>query len=250
MPGTGGSVGVPAIEGGPAVDALAETVEDAGRRARVDDIEALREADLEFALAPGPTGLRRLAAAGVDAPLLPVDVGEGFESVPFDRLAAAVGRPREESSTNSHVVLGVSVDGTSERPVLRDVSLVTEEPARISEFAIESAVLGAIDDVRADGVVVATPAGSHGYASAGDGPILAPGTGVAVVPVAPFQIEPQRWVLPAAELSIQVCRDEAAVSIVVDGHETATVGGDATVALRPRGTFDVRVVPESTPLSE
>ncbi|WP_394351524.1 hypothetical protein [Halobacterium bonnevillei] len=57
--------------------------------------------------------------------------------------------------------------------------MVTAEPARISEYAVETGT-ERVDEVRADGVVAATPAGSHGYARDADGPLLSRGRGLAV----------------------------------------------------------------------
>jgi NAD+ kinase len=128
-----------------------------------------------------------------------------------------------------------------------DVMLVTSEPARISEYAIErdGEHLGS---VRADGIVVATPAGSHGYAAAADGPALAVGTDVvSVVPIAPFHTSVPTWVLKADDVALSVLRDEGDVSLLVDGYDRGAVGHDARLGLRADGSIRLLCVPEGRP---
>ena len=103
-----------------------------------------------------------------------------------------------------------------------DVTLVTSESARISEFAVRAGGRR-VDDFRADGVVVATPLGSAGYARAAGGPVVEPGTGLAVVPVAEFATFRGAWVLdPPVGCTVE--RDEVPVSLVLDGAVVDDVG--------------------------
>jgi NAD+ kinase len=126
------------------------------------------------------------------------------------------------------------VDGERAATVLRDAMLVTDEPARISEYAVRSGDR-VVARFRADGVVVATPAGSRGYLSAAGGPIVEPGTRtLAAVPVAPFQTESDDWVLDDAAVSLTVHRDTP-VLLVVDGRETRIVPREGPVSLVPAG---------------
>lgn len=233
----------------PTVDDVVAAIEaGGGGRARVADPETLAAADLRAIVAPGETALRRVATASPDAPILPVAVDPGVRSVrPADIERAVEDVLDGRTDAVAHTVVDVRVDGTRAGRFLRDASLLTAEPARISEFAIDSDALGHVDEIRSDGVVVATPAGSHGYAAAADGPLLAPGTGISVVPVAPFRIDRSRWVLPEQPLSVQIRRDEAAITVEVDGEERRTVGQDATVRFEPAAPIETLVVEESEP---
>jgi len=244
----GPTVGVPDRSTTPARDRIVADVEDAGATARVGDPGALADAELAALVAPGEDALRAIAAADPTVPVLPVEVAAGVRSVATEDVGSALECVLEGSATTErHPVLRVAVDGTELGPVLREATLLTAEPARISEFAVESEAAGVVDEVRADGLVVATPAGSRGYAAAGEGPLLAPGTGLSVVPVAPFRIDRARWVLPVADLAVTVCRDESPVSVEIDGTDRTTASRDETVAIGLAGELRTLVVPESGP---
>jgi NAD+ kinase len=200
---------------------------------------------VDFAIAAGPAALRALVRQGPTLPVLPVAVDCGVPSVALADLEAALTSVLGgQATTESAPLLAIEADGET-ATAFRETTMITAEPARISEFAIEHEDAGQLDTVRADGVVVATPAGSVGYAAAGDGPLLVPGTGLAVVPVAPFRTDRDRWVVPLGELAIRVQRDEAAVTVEVDGDVLATVGRDAEVTVTPTDKLGVLVVEES-----
>jgi len=94
-------------------------------------------------------------------------------------------------------------------------------------------------------MVVATPAGSVGYARAAGGPVVGPGAGVAVVvPVGPYAVGRDRWVL-APPLGVTIERDEGAVTLFVDGREVSPVEPDDTVEVTAGGRLPVAVVPEA-----
>nr|WP_231736957.1 hypothetical protein [Halobacterium sp. CBA1126] len=122
--------------------------------------------------------------------------------------------------------------------------VVTDEPARISEYAVETRGRS-VDEVRADGVVVATPAGSHGYAADAGGPLLsADADALAVVPVAPFRVERVQWVVDAPA-AVTVVREEADVALFVDGRAHGFAAPHAPVELDWGAPFPVAVVPAS-----
>lgn len=223
---------------------LATAVEAAGAQPHVDDPTALGSKDLDAVIAVGSQAFRSVADQS-DVPILPLDVDSGLPSVAVDDLQSAVASVLVGDATTEPVpVLAVDADGESAL-AFREVTMITAEPARISEFAIDHDGRGHLDTVRADGVVVATPAGSAGYAGAGDGPLLEPGTGLTVVPIAPFRTDRDRWVVPLGGVSVRVQRDEAAVTVETDGDVLATVGRDAEVTMTPTGKLGVLVVPES-----
>lgn len=249
MTSDGRTVGVPELEATPSVEMVVAAVESAGGDARVAAPAALADAELRAIVARGEAALKRVATQAPNAPVLPIDVDPGIRSVPEERLHGAIESVLAgQSDVEHHPIVGVGVDGARVGAFLRDATLLTAEPARISEFAIESEAVGFVDEIRSDGVVVAAPAGSHGYAAAGDGPLLAPGTGLGVVPIAPFRIDRTRWVLPNRPLSVAIQRDEAEVTVEVDGVERQTVGKDATVTFEPADALEVLVVEESEPL--
>jgi NAD+ kinase len=202
-------------------------------------------------VAVGERAVLDLATAPPAAPVLPVGGPVDADAatagplwIPRERteraVAAAVagdGRP------TSHPVFGVGVDGRRVGRAVTDVSLFAAEPARISAFAVGTAG-GRLGRVRADGLVVATPLGSPGYARAAGGPVLGPGAGAVVAPVAPFATAPDVWVLsvpPALSLSVE--RDEGPVELVLDGELRRRVGPDDRVTVRRAADLSVLWLP-------
>lgn len=238
--------GVPATGAGEP-ERLAAAIEGAGGRVRViEGDEPLDANDLDALVAVGHAGLSRVADRGTKTPILPVDAGPGVPSVGLEGVEAAARTVvADDAGTEPAPLLDVAVDGSRVATVYREATLLTEAPAHISEYAIEHEGVGAIDVVRADGVVIATPAGSRGYAAAGDGPLCFPGTGLAIVPVAPFRTDRDRWVVPRERVTVRVQRDEAAVAVEGDGRQLSTVGRGGEVTFTPSGELSVLVVDAS-----
>ena len=191
--------------------------------------DALRDALVAASNAPViPVGSRRLAVDPDDAErrlraLLDSALrGEG--DAPADRRERRDGVRRV-----AHPILTVDSGDEQTRRAAFDVALVTVEPARISEFAI-GFVGGADEAFRADGVVVATPLGSDGYADAVGGPVVEPGGGLSVAPIAPFRTRTDTWIA-ADRLSVSVERETESVALVVDGEERAVVAPHRSIAI-------------------
>lgn len=180
------------------------------------------------------------------APVVPVTANGGHHAVPRRRLAEALtALAAGRGHTVAHPVLSVTVGGEQAARALMDVSLVTSEPARISEFALT--VDGErVDDVRADGVVIATPAGTDGYAGAAGGPVLAPGAGLSVVPIAPFETHSEHWVVPDA-VTLSVERDEGDVTLVADDEAISEVPPQTPIRVHPAEQVTFYRLPETGP---
>jgi len=191
--------------------------------------EALRDVLVDAPDAPViAVGSRRLAV-DVDAAERRMDAlldaalrGDGDRPVDGDPPDDGVRRV-------THPVLAVDAGDGEARRAAFDVALVTAEPARISEFAIDFAG-GTDESFRADGVVVATPLGSDGYANAAGGPVVEPGGGLSVAPIAPFSTRTDAWVA-AGRLSLSVERETESVALVVDGEERGPVEPHRSVAI-------------------
>jgi NAD+ kinase len=201
------------------------------------DLEAVDIADAEAVVAVGEDALTGAALSGPTVPLLPVGVDGALHGITRPGLAdAASALAAADYDTATHPVLSVTVDGEQRGRAVLDVTLMTTEPARISEFSL-TADGRRLAEVRADGVVVAGSFGSAGYTSAADGPLLAPGAGLSVVPVAPFTTRANDWVVPGP-LEMAVERDEGAVSLYADRGELGTVAPHDPIRVETDGTFD------------
>ncbi|WP_435195533.1 ATP-NAD kinase [Natronomonas sp. EA1] len=203
---------------------LAEAIEVAGG-VPVDETDAA-----DAIVAVGPTAISELAADPPAKPVVPVDAGRGLPSVPgVDATDAIAAFLAGDWSPVTHPLLTVD-SSLGTHTALSDTMLVTEQPARISEYAIHSRG-ERVARFRADGVVVATPVGSHGYARTAGGPVVAPDTGLAVVPISPFATDADDWVLPAKDLELRVERDEAAVELLVDDRRLGSIDTATPVTL-------------------
>ena len=228
---------------GTVVDAVAA----AGGDPMAGGAAAVVAAEPRAVVAVGEPALVDLVAAGVDVPVLPVSVDDGLRPVSRSAVESAVTSVLAgEFGTAARPLLSVTSEADGERArALFDLALVTGESARISEFT----VLSGDDPVatfRADGVVVATPVGSTGYARAAEGPVVAPGTGVAaVVPISPFVTDADHWVLPADEIGLLVERDETPVRLVADGRDVGTVDPGRRLSVSTRGALTIAVVDAS-----
>jgi NAD+ kinase len=190
--------------------------------------------DADAVLAVGEPSLFAFADEVPAAPILPVACGVGRSLSRADVSTAVRALRTGATRTVDHPLLTVAVGGTVVGSALADVTLMTDEPARISEYAVSTPVEH-VGTFRADGVVVATPLGSTGYARAAGGPILAPETGVVAVPIAPYTTLSKSWVrrLP---VTLSVERDETDVSLILDDETVADVPPHAAVELAAAGT--------------
>lgn len=228
------------------------------------DLETLLAADPSpsVLVACGESTLSAVARAAPAVPVLPVGTVAGIDTVDADRLPDALAavlagnarertRPLLEVETENGRADADDLEQTDDSDretvlgrALFDVTLVTDTPARISEFSVRSRG-ESVASFRADGVVVSTPAGSHGYASAIEGPQLSAAVdAVAVTPIAPFVTRTRRWVLPEDDVTFTVERDEGAVRVVVDERSVGTISvGDAVTVSRGE-TLSTLVVPD------
>jgi NAD+ kinase len=209
-------------------------------------------ADSDAVVAVGESSLLAVVREEVRAPVLPVETGPGYGGVSEEGAIPAVERLLAgEFDTTGRAVLDVSVGDEYVGPALADVMLVTTEPARISEYAVRSRG-ERVSCFRADGVAVSTPTGSHGYGRSAGGPLLEPGTDVVgVVPVAPFAVNVDNWVLSTDRpVTLTVERDEGEVSLLLDDRAERTVAPHAPVEVSAGEPLDLVRVAESRPFFE
>lgn len=197
-------------------------------------VEVVDPGGADYVVAVGASALADRVAAGGDRPLVAVDVDAAW-GVPRGRLEAlARTLARGSVGTVRLHSLRLAVGDASLATAVLDATLVTTEPARISEYALSAAGIGQTE-FRADGVVAATPLGSAGYARAAGGPRMAPGAGVAVVPIAPFAINADYWVLrPPIDLSV---KREVDVTVYADGEAVGSVTPEEALRIRRGDPF-------------
>jgi len=243
-----GRLGV--VGDGSVADSVAAAVDADGATAVRGSPQDVLGADPDAVVAVGERPLLALVRAGIATPVLPIAAGDGYGPVPEpDAVAGVESLLAGEFEYDSRTVLGASIDGDRVGRALADAMLVTNEPARISEYAVRSGG-ETVASVRADGVVVSTPTGSPGYGRNAGGPLLEPGSGVVgVVPVAPFAVNVDYWVLDVGEpVSLTVERDEGEVSLLLDGERARSVPPGIRVDFVADRAVRLARVPESRQL--
>ncbi|MFB6227294.1 MAG: hypothetical protein ABEH88_01705 [Halobacteriales archaeon] len=232
---------------GDATDTMMTAVEAAGEDIVSGSPKCVFDDDPDAVIAVGTQALSALVRGTVpEVPILAVDAGHGFPGTGDTReVVTALGSG--DYGTVDHPVFGVAVGDEYAGNAVVDVMIVTSDSGRISEFRISSGA--EIDEIRADGVVVATPAGSHGYARSAGGPRLRPGVdAAAVVPVAAFTMSPDRWVVGLdAPVEITSERD-VPVSLLLDEDRRSLTPG-STVTVTAVDTIDL-VVPGGSERSQ
>jgi NAD+ kinase len=207
------------------------------------------EADADCLVAVDDAALVSLADDPPACPVLPVTASENYHSVARSQVREAVAAvDADEHRLVDASLLDVSVGGSTIGRAVADVTLMTSAPAKISEYGVHTGG-ECVEQIRADGVVVATPVGSTGYARNAGGPVVGVDAGLSVVPVAPFATLSDAWVL-SPPLSVSVERDEGDVSLYLDDEYAADVTTDTPVRVergaslsfvRVPGTADCRV---------
>lgn len=230
-------------------DEAGDTAVETARLDRLTPAAAAEATAHDAVLTLGEHAFVRTARREPSLPLLPVvgatappTRGVGGDARRLDGLAAdpetAVAAVSDGAvRAVDRVLLSVTVGDEAVGTAVLDAGLMTSEPARISEYRVTDDGRP-VETVRSDGVVVSTPLGSGGYGRAAGGPVLAPETGLAVTPVAPFATAASPLVLPGP-VGLRVERDEGDVSLLVDDERVRVVPAGRTVVCAPDATVRV-----------
>lgn len=127
--------------------------------------------------------------------------------------------------------LKTMVDGKRLYDSMNETVVHTANIAKIRQFQVyvdDQMVM----DVRADGIIIATPTGSTCYAMSVGAPIVDPRVdAVVIAPMAPFKFAAKPLVVPATSIiKLKLDRPKPCV-VVVDGQEMHKMNGDEMVEL-------------------
>ncbi len=201
------------------------TAEHLGNQHSCMAIDSMRQAGVELIISIGGDGtvLRTISKMDDPLPLLGINMGTlGF-------LVDV--KPEDAIETIENVLKGFTYTERSRLAVqlneeylpcaTNELVLITSRAAKILSFSIcvdESQ----IDELRADGVVIATPTGSTAYAMSAGGPIIDPRVDATlIVPLAPFKLSARPWVVPGnSKIGLTMTLPEKEAAVVVDGQHT------------------------------
>jgi NAD+ kinase len=218
------------------------------------EVDAPLSDDVELCVVLGGDGtilraLRHYAGTGV--PVFAVNYGEvGFlatvEPEPAGLEAALRGALTGDFEVLRLPALALGTP-SGPRTAVNDIAVHRRQGERVAHlaYAVDGEEVGS---VRADGLVIATPAGSTGYNLANGGPVMAWGVeGFAVSFISPHSLTARALVVaPADELSVHN-RSEAPVDVSLDGRPGGLLApGEALTATFVRGAATLAQVPDSS----
>jgi len=91
-----------------------------------------------------------------------------------------------------------------------------------------------MDDIRADGIIVATPTGSTAYNLSAGGPILAPyGEMLVITAVCPHSLSTRPWVVSAKDTVCIVPANEAMLTLDGENREKVQAGDSIEISRAP-----------------
>ena len=240
---------------GAALRRVIELARDAGEEVRLPRTEAEKHgiepregvavvddpaADTDLAVVLGGDGsilsaLRQFA--GTDVPVFAINFGAiGFlATVEPDELDSGIGLALERKF--DLMALPALVAGTSDgdEVAMNDISFHRRQNGRVAELAysVQGEELG---EVRCDGLVVSTPAGSTGYNLANGGPVLAWGVeGFVVSFIAPHTLTAREIVVAPGDVLTVTNRSRGEdVDMTTDGQPVCALPKEASMDIRFR----------------
>jgi NAD+ kinase len=195
----------------------------------------LEDMDVDIMVTVGGDGTILRALQHSKAPIFGINAGDlGFLTVVSEE-------EMEEGIDNllhgnydleERTKLRTTVAGNRMNEAMNETVVHTAHVAKIRHFQVfvdgEMAI-----NVRADGIVVATPTGSTCYAMSLGAPLVDPRVEALVIaPMAPFKFAARPVVVPASSrITLQVVRPKECV-VVVDGQQEMLMAGNETVEFR------------------
>ncbi len=177
--------------------------------------------NVDFVLVGGGDGTFLRALQRTDAPVLTINLGiVGFLSEStIDTVKKDLNRIREgDYFIDERMKLNIETGNAHIPNAVNEGVIHTAHVAKIRSFRINVDGM-LVTDMRADGVIVATPTGSTCYALSVGSPILDPRLEAFVIaPIAPYKMTSRPKVVPASsEIEVQILNDDECV-LVVDGQ--------------------------------
>jgi len=203
-------------------------------RFRTDGL-LLEDMDVDIMVTVGGDGTILRALQHNKAPIFGINAGDlGFLTVVSEEeLEEGVENLlRGHYDLEERIKLQTTVGGTRMLDAMNEAVLHTAHVAKIRHFQVfvdgEMAM-----NVRADGIVVATPTGSTCYAMSLGAPLVDPRVEALVIaPMAPFKFSARPVVVPASSrISVQIVRPKECV-VVVDGQQEMLMAGNETVEFK------------------
>nr|WP_321498598.1 NAD(+)/NADH kinase [uncultured Methanolobus sp.] len=201
-------------------------------------VEQMQDAGVQLIISIGGDGtvLRNISKMKDPLPVLGVNMGTlGFlVDVPPEDAINDIADVLKGFTYTERSRLSVHLNGKRLQDATNEIVLITARPAKILTFRI-AVDDSEIEDMRADGIVVATPTGSTAYAMSAGGPIVDPRVDASIiVPIAPFKLSARPWIVPGNSIiKVEMTIPEKEAALVIDGqHSYNMVENDVVTVTR------------------
>jgi NAD+ kinase len=201
-------------------------------------VEQMQNAGVQLIISVGGDGtvLRNISKMEDPLPVLGINLGTlGFlVDVPPEDAIKDIADVLKGFSYTERSRLSVYLNGKRLQDATNEIVLITARPAKILTFRI-AVDESEIEDMRADGIVVATPTGSTAYAMSAGGPIVDPRVDASIiVPIAPFKLSARPWIVPGnSSIKVEMTIPEKEAALVIDGqHSYNMVENDLVTVTR------------------
>jgi NAD+ kinase len=200
-------------------------------------VESMRDEGVELIVSIGGDGtvLRNIAKMKDPLPVLGINMGTlGFlvDVEPEDAIEA-IEEVLYGFSYLERMRVDVFLNGEMLETATNEIAVMSAKPAKIIQFQVyvNDCLL---DDMRADGVVFATPTGSTAYAMSAGGPIVSPRVNaIVVVPVAPFKLSSRPWIIPSdSEITVRLSSPKKEAVVAIDGQKSYRIKPEDIVKLK------------------
>jgi NAD+ kinase len=188
-------------------------------------VEQMQDVGVQLIISVGGDGtvLRNISKMEDPLPVLGVNMGTlGFlVDVPPEDAIKDIADVLKGFSYTERSRLSVHLNGKRLQDATNEIVLITARPAKILTFRI-AVDNSEIEDMRADGIVVATPTGSTAYAMSAGGPIVDPRVDASIiVPIAPFKLSSRPWIVPGnSNIKVEMTIPEKEAALVIDGQHS------------------------------
>lgn len=188
----------------------------------------LEEMDVDILITIGGDGTMLRAMQKSDAMIIGVNAGVvGFlTEIDRDQVREGIERLRSgDYFIERRIKLRTVYDGREMAEAVNEAVIHTDAVAKIRHFRVY--VDGRLaSDMRADGIIVATPTGSTCYAMSVGAPIIDPGVNAFVfVPMAPFKFAARPMVVPTSStITVELPLDRGCL-LVIDGQKEYHIPG-------------------------
>ncbi|MBW6517019.1 MAG: NAD(+)/NADH kinase [ANME-2 cluster archaeon] len=196
----------------------------------------MRQEGVELIIAVGGDGTVLRAIQHMDDPLPVIGVNMGtvgfLVDVDAEEALQTIDSILPGFQVDERFRLEVWINDVKLPPATNEVVIITAHPAKILAYKVWVDERK-LEELRADGLVIATPTGSTAYAMSAGGPIVDPRVdATVVVPLAPFKLSSRPWAIPGrSRIKVELLLPHKEAVVVVDGQYSQGISSNDVITI-------------------